>query len=74
MNDNQHHLEQIEHLVKTLSALIRVLIDILPEGGDKDFDEDAFYTILDKANSDLSELSTAIARCCKTAGLTSAKE
>lgn len=74
MTINQSHLEQIEHLVKTLSALLRIMIDILPEGGGQDLDEEAFYTLLDKANQDLTELSIAISRCHQTKALSAGPE
>ena len=48
--------EDVDHLARSLKNLITVLIELFPEGNDETFDEDAYLTILEKAQDDAKAL------------------
>ncbi|CAM8628357.1 hypothetical protein MCEREM30_01344 [Paracoccaceae bacterium] len=48
--------EDVEDLVRSLKNMITVLIDLFPEGNGETFDEDAYLTILEKAQDDAKAL------------------
>ena len=52
----------LEDLALSLKNMIKVLIDLFPEGIDEAFDDDAYLTILGKAEDDAKALIALVQR------------
>jgi hypothetical protein len=52
--------EDLEDLARSLRSMIKVLIDLYPEGVGETFDDDAYLTILGKAEDDAKALMAAL--------------
>ncbi len=52
--------EDLEDLARSLRSMIKVLIDLYPEGVGETFDDDVYLTILGKAEDDAKALMAAL--------------
>jgi hypothetical protein len=60
--NNQSEIETLERLADSLRNLIKVLIQLFPEGSGEEFDEEAYLTILGKAEQDAAALQFLLER------------